>query len=42
LATILAIAPHAPPVFAALYKNHDEEYLDAIGNLLLGWQYEYL
>jgi hypothetical protein len=29
LAKILAIAPEAPVVFDALYKNHDEEYLDA-------------
>jgi hypothetical protein len=29
LAKILAIAPEAPMVFDALYKNHDEEYLDA-------------
>jgi len=29
LAKILAIAPEAPLVFDVLYKNHDEEYLDA-------------
>lgn len=29
LAKILAIAPEAPLVFDALYKNQDEEYLDA-------------
>ena len=29
LAKILAIAPAAPLVFDVLYKNHDEEYLDA-------------
>ena len=29
LAEILAIAPGAPIVFDALYKDHDEEYLDA-------------
>jgi len=29
LAQILALAPEAPMVFDALYKNHDDEYLDA-------------
>jgi hypothetical protein len=29
LAKILAIAPEAPQVLDVLYKNHDEEYLDA-------------
>jgi hypothetical protein len=29
LAKILAIAPEAPLVIDVLYKNHDEEYLDA-------------
>jgi hypothetical protein len=29
LVKTLAIAPEAPVVFDALYKNHDEEYLDA-------------
>ncbi len=29
LAKILAIAPSAPLVLDACYKNHDEEYLDA-------------
>jgi hypothetical protein len=29
LVKILAIAPEAPLVFDALYKSHDEEYLDA-------------
>jgi len=29
LAKILAMAPEAPLVFDAVYKNHDEEYLDA-------------
>ena len=29
LPKILAIAPQAPLVFDVLYKNHDEEYLDA-------------
>jgi hypothetical protein len=29
LANILAIAPQAPLVFNGVYKNHDEEYLDA-------------
>lgn len=30
LANILAIAPEAPVVFDAVYKDHDEEYLDAL------------
>ncbi len=29
LAKILAIAPEAPLVLDVVYKNHDEEYLDA-------------
>jgi hypothetical protein len=29
LGKILSIAPEAPLVFDALYKDHDEEYLDA-------------
>jgi hypothetical protein len=28
LAQILALAPEAPLVFDAMYRNHDEEYLD--------------
>jgi hypothetical protein len=30
LAILLAIAPEAPIVFDAVYKDHDEEYLDAV------------
>jgi hypothetical protein len=30
LANLLAIAPAAPVVFDAVYKDHDEEYLDAV------------
>jgi hypothetical protein len=30
LAKILAISPDAPLVFDAVYKNHDEEYLDTL------------